>query len=464
MGNILIIDDDEGMCRMLVRMTERMGHVSEATQSLLDGVTRAQSGRFDVVFLDVRMPDGNGLERLPDILAGSTPPEVIIMTGEGEPDGAELAIKSGAWDYVEKSASLDAMRLPMVRALQYRKEKLNKPNYINLNRSGIIGSSPKMLECLNVLSQAAGTSFNVLIHGETGTGKELFARAIHDNSDRASGPFITVDCASLTETLVESLLFGHKRGAFTGADKDRVGLVTQADGGTLFLDEVGEMPLSLQKAFLRVLQEKRYRPVGGKTEISSDFRLLAATNRDLDAMSEGQQFRSDLLFRIRAIKVEIPPLRERLNDIKELVLYYVSRFCEKNGLPIKAVAPEVVETMRKYQWPGNVRELINAVEWALAVSGDESTLYTKHLPENIRVSAARSKFVGGEDESMVPLQERPTFPKLKDLRRDAIAALERNYIRNLMEYVQHDIQKACRVSGLSRSRIYDLLKAFPVSK
>ncbi len=464
MGNILIIDDDEGMCRMLVRMTERMGHISESTQSLLDGVTRAQSGKFDVVFLDVRMPDGNGLERLPDILAGANSPEVIIMTGEGEPDGAELAIKSGAWDYVEKSASLDAMRLPMVRALQYRKEKLNKPNYINLNRSGIIGSSPKMLECLNVLSQAAGTSFNVLIHGETGTGKELFARAIHDNGDQADGPFITVDCASLTESLVESLLFGHKRGAFTGADKDRIGLVTQADGGTLFLDEVGEMPLSLQKAFLRVLQEKRYRPVGGKAEVSSDFRLLAATNRDLDAMAQKEEFRSDLLFRIRAIKVEIPPLRDRLDDIKELVIFYVSRFCEKNGMPIKAVAPEVVETMRKYNWPGNVRELINTVEWALAVSGDESTLYTKHLPENIRVSAVRSKFVSNDDGVAPILQERPKFPKLKDLRRDAIASLEKNYIRNLMDYVQHDIQKACRVSGLSRSRIYDLLKTFPLSK
>ena len=235
-----------------------------------------------MVFLDVRMPDGDGLAMLPLIQAARSAPEIIIMTGFGNASGAELAITSGAWDYIEKGSSVKEITLSLVRALEYRKQKRSSNstrNVVMLKRDAIIGISPAIKACLEQVAQAAECDASVLVTGETGSGKELFARAIHENSRRAPKPFVVVDCAALPDTLVESLLFGHEKGAFTGAEQSRSGLVAQANGGTLFLDEVGELPLSMQKAFLRVLQEHRFRPVGSHREVCSDFRLVAATNR-----------------------------------------------------------------------------------------------------------------------------------------------------------------------------------------
>ena len=214
-----------------------------------------------------------------------------------------------------------------------------------LKTEGIVGASPRLGACLDTLAQAAGSDANVLITGETGTGKELFAWAIHKNSSRAGRSFVVVDCAALPETLVESTLFGHLRGAFTGADKPRDGLIKQADGGTLFLDEIGELSPSIQKAFLRVLQEKRFRPVGGGQEVSSDFRLIAATNRRLDDMARSGAFREDLLFRIRTLVLELPPLRDTKEDLRDLVVHYVVKFCEQYGVPMKSFSPEFHEVL-----------------------------------------------------------------------------------------------------------------------
>jgi two-component system NtrC family response regulator len=249
LARFLIIDDDEMMCRMLSQAMEREGHHVKTAFTLGAGVKEAHSGAL-------------GLDGLPRIREAVSVPEVIIITGAGDPDGAELAIKSGAWDYIQKPASVKQMTLPLVRALQYRDEKKAEKPRVALKREGIVGSSLEMEKCLDVIAQAANSTGNVLISGETGTGKELFAGAIHANSSRADKSFVIVDFASLPETLVESVLFGHRKSAFTGAGRAHEGLVQQADGGTLFLDEIGELPLSLQKAFLRVLQEHRFRPVG----------------------------------------------------------------------------------------------------------------------------------------------------------------------------------------------------------
>jgi two-component system, NtrC family, response regulator len=236
MAGILIIDDDINLCRILSTEVEFQGHKAVTSCTLQEGYELAVSGQFDVVFLDVRLPDGNGLGILPAVRKIEDAPEVIIMTGTGDPDGAEMAIKNGAWDYIQKPSSLKQMMLPLARALDYRRARLSARAAAVLNLEGIVGRSPQMRSCLDILTQAAGSEANVILTGETGTGKEVFAQAIHRNSRRAKGPFTVVDCGAVTETLVESVLFGHEKGAFTGADRQRTGLVKTADGGTLFLD------------------------------------------------------------------------------------------------------------------------------------------------------------------------------------------------------------------------------------
>jgi two-component system NtrC family response regulator len=466
MGNVLIIDDDELFCEMLSEMVTDMGHGVKFTHSLNEGVVEAINGSYDVVFLDVRMPDGSGLRALPKIRELTDPPEVIIITGAGDPDGAELAIVNGAWDYIEKQSSIKRMTLPLVRALQYREEKKVRRPAVALKLEGICGDSPKMQACYDMVAHTAESDANVLIFGETGTGKELFARAIHANSHRSNKNFVVVDCAALPESLVESALFGYERGAFTGADKAQTGLIKQADGGTLFLDEVGELPLIMQKAFLRVLQERRFRPLGARQEVESNFRLLAATNRDLDqAVAEGT-FRKDLLFRLRSLSLSLPPLRDHLEDIKDLVLYQTDKLCTTYGLTQKGFAPEFFECFLAYDWPGNVRELINTLDRAIAEARHEPTLYPSHLPSYIRIQAARNNVSRETPEVSVATAASAgvNLPKLRDYREAAVAQAEREYLKELMALAKNDLQEACRISDLSQPRLYALLKKHRVNR
>ena len=405
MARVLIVDDDELIGEMLSFMVEDMGHSASCATTLRAGFEKASSENFDVMFLDIKMPDGNGLDLLPKIRELSSHPEVIIITGSGDPDGAELAIKNGAWDYVQKSSSTKQMLLPFVRALQYRAQKNARKPVAALKLNGLIGKSPTMKVCLDLLAQAAHSEVNVLLTGETGTGKEVFARAIHENSSRAGENFVVVDCTALPETLVESVLFGHEKGSFTGADRAQIGLVKQADGGTLFLDEIGELPLVIQKAFLRVLQEHRFRPVGAKRETESDFRLIAATNRNLEKMVEDGTFRSDLLFRVQTLTIELPALSARKDDIKELAMYHMARVCERYQIGTKGFSPEFFDALMAYDWPGNVRELVNALERAISDAYHEPTLFPKHLPLDLRVKVARSSVrmeAGSDGASAVP--------------------------------------------------------------
>ncbi len=454
---VLIIDDDELFCEMLSDLIRDMGYGVHFARNLGDGLAMAREVDYDVVFLDVRLPDGSGLELLPRLRELPAAPEVIIITGAGDPDGAELAIVNGAWDYIEKQSSIKKMTLALTRALQYRAEKKGHKPTVALNLEGIVGSSQAMRECFDLLAQAADSEANVLIVGETGTGKELFARAIHANSPRKIKPFVVVDCAALPESLVESALFGYEKGAFTGADKAQVGLIKQADGGTLFLDEVGELPLTMQKAFLRVLQERRFRPLGGRTEVESNFRLVAATNRDLDQMVAQGSFRKDLLFRLRSLTLVLPPLRERPEDIRDLVLFHTARLCQTSGIGPKGFAPEFFESLMAYDWPGNVRELVNTLERALAAARYEPTLFPNHLPSDLRIKVARlavSKESGNGNREI----PRPLLPRLKEFREAAVARAEKQYLQDLMNLVQNNIKEACKVSALSVPRLYALLK------
>lgn len=460
----MVIDDDEGMCYTLTRMAEEEGHETQVALTLKDGLEMIRSGTYDVLFLDVRLPDGSGIKAIPQIQTIPAPPEIIIVTGYGDKDGAKTALKSGVWDYIEKPARIDSLRLSLKRALQYRRQSKNLRDPLSIERDGIIGDSSRMAMCLMLMAHAAQSDASVLIVGETGTGKELFARAIHNNSARSDQPFVVVDCASLTKNLTESILFGHAKGAFTGADKASQGLIRKADKGTLFLDEVGELPLSIQKNLLRVLQEKRFLPVGSQEEVTSNFRLVSATNCDLDKEVEAAGFRQDLLFRLRSIMIELPPLRDRKNDIRQIVPDQVETVCNRLGLPPKGISDEFFEALSVYDWPGNVRELIHAVEHALAMEPTCPTLYPKHLPQYIRMQTIGGKSTILTDECMEiavsPPKWKTGFPTLKNYRKFAIEKVERRYLSELMSHCRGDIDKACIVSGLKRARLYQLLKKY----
>jgi two-component system, NtrC family, response regulator len=460
MAEILIIDNDKVICDWIANVVTRLGHHSVSTHLLREGLRKVHSALFDIVFLDIQILDRSDMEIMLKIKAARSFPEIIVITGLGDPDEAELAIQSGAWDYLEKPASFETLKLSIIRALEYRAERKSGKPSIDLKRNGIVGDSPKITSCLELLAQAAGSDVNVLITGETGTGKELFAKAIHSNSSRAGRNFVVVDCTALPETLVESILFGHARGSFTGAERSEEGLIKQADGGTLFLDEIGELPFLIQKRFLRVIQEHRFRPVGGRQEIKSDFRLVAATNCNLENMVRQGRFREDLFFRLRTISIELPPLRKLLKDIKELTIFYMSDLCERFGIAQKRASPEFWDVVTAYKWPGNVRELIQALEKALLSSKDEPMLYPKHLPTYIRIQVVRNSFQQGagwpEIRSSVPKEP----PKLKEIRKAAVSEAEKQYLKDLISFVDGDINEACRISGLSRSRFYTLLRKY----
>jgi two-component system NtrC family response regulator len=474
MARILIIDDDHDVCGTIESLASRLGHDSESAHTLERGLGKLRAGGFDVVFLDIRLPDGNGLDRLPEVKSMPDSPEVIILTGKGDADGAELAIQGGVWDYLLKPSPVKEITLTLGRALKYRDEKRSRTNLVALNLENVVGRSQAMRTCFDLVAQACQSDSNVLITGETGTGKELFARTIHENSARPDGEFVVVDCASLTENLVESTLFGHKKGAFTGADRDSIGLVKLADKGTLFLDEVGEMPLSLQKSFLRVLQERRFRPVGEAREVHSDFRLISATNRDLQTLVDEQRFRSDLLFRLKTVQIRLPPLRERREDIKPLAMHFVDQLCERYDAPIKGFGSEFFSVLETYDWPGNVRELGNVLERAFVAAGAERTIYAMHLPQELRIKVAKVQIdersrrpetlalaearAQAELRAGSPFLSSPELdgklPSLKDFKE----LVEKHYLEALVAREGGDIKNILSTSGLSRSHFYALLK------
>ena len=467
MANVLIIDDDHMFCEILKKHVSYYGHDVVCAFNGNEGIRASQTVNFDVVYLDVNLSDCSGLDLIPQIRETTSRPEVIIITGSADTDGAKLAIRNGAWDYIEKQSTTDAMLLPLIRVLEYRKDREGEPATVLLNREGIVGSSKEMSACLENVAKAAISSMPVCIQGETGTGKEMIAKAIHANSVRKNKDMVTVDCASIPEYLAESILFGHKKGAFTGAGEDRTGLIAKADGGTLFLDEIGELARNIQKSFLRVLQTGVFRPVGENNERKSDFRLISATNRDLESMVGKKIFREDLFYRIRTYQLMLPPLRKRKSDIPELCIYYISRLCSNRQQFIKGFSPEFFSIMMDYNWPGNIRELINTLEASITNAAEEGTLHQKHIPEYIRVQLAEYKIrrnttAGSEIKTSSDLSV-GTMPSLQLTRDGAIARIEREYLVDLLKFTKRNIGEACQISGLSRSRLYALLKKYEIN-
>jgi two-component system response regulator PilR (NtrC family) len=382
-GNILVVDDEISMREFLSLMLQSDGHHLDLAANGGEALSFLEKNSYDLVLLDLVMPDMGGQEVLerakqidPDLL-------VVVITAHGSIGSAIEAIKAGAYDYMQKPFQIEEIQMILRRALE--KRYLAREN-IQLKRElqqryqfdGLIGSSPSMLELYAWINRVKDAKTNVLVLGESGTGKELVARAIHYNGNRKDRPFVAINCAAIPETLLESELFGHKRGAFTGAIADRIGLLESAQRGTLFLDEIGELPFSLQVKLLRVLQERTVRRVGGTEDIEIDVRIIAASNRNLEKEVQEGRFRDDLYYRLNVIQVQIPPLRERREDIPMLAQYFLEKYAKESSKPVQKFSKEAMSLLLSYGYPGNVRELENVVERAVALES-ASTILSESL-------------------------------------------------------------------------------------
>ena len=362
--NILVVDDERVHRYTLCSLFADWGWDCTEADDGVAAVAAVEVQPFDAILMDVRMARMNGMEALRRIRAINPAIPVIIMTAFSSVDSAVAAIKQGAQDYLTKPLDFERLRTTMEVAMGHRQpEEKKAPQELSIGAEmQIIGQSPPMLDLWQMIAQVAPTTATVLITGETGTGKELVASALHHKSERANGPFIKINCAALTETLLESELFGHERGAFTGADRRREGRFIQAQGGTLFLDEIGETSPAMQVKLLRALQEHEVQRVGGQETIRVDARILAATNRDLEEAVQSGLFREDLYYRLKVVELEVPPLRERQGDIPLLVSYFVQKFAHQNKREVKGLTPDCMDLFNRYPWPGNVRELEHAIE------------------------------------------------------------------------------------------------------
>ena len=391
---ILVIDDENSLREFLRILLEEEGYAVREADSVESARSVLAEDSFDLILCDIMMPDGNGLDLLKDIKASSAAETaVIMMTAYSSTKSAIAAMKLGAYDYVPKPFDVDELKAIIEKAVE-RNQLLAENVYLRkaleqkYGFSNIIGRSSRMQEIFSLIERVSRTASTVLVQGESGTGKELIARAIHFASPRSKGRFLSINCGALPEPLLESELFGHERGAFTGAVKKKKGLFREADNGTMFLDEISEMSTSMQVKLLRVLQEKKVRCVGGHEEEPVDVRIIAATNQNLEALIEAGEFREDLYYRINVIPIEIPPLRHRREDIPLLADFFIKKYAAEMGIATQRVEQDAMQVLEAYRWPGNVRELENVIERALALTTSDS-ISIRDIPEHLRGPARR---------------------------------------------------------------------------
>jgi DNA-binding NtrC family response regulator len=386
-ASLLIVDDEASILEFLSMLFESEGFAVEAARSTAEAQRALASRSFDLVLCDILMPDGNGLDLLKEIKSANPNTAVVMMTAFTSTKTAIEAMKLGAYDYVSKPFDVEELKIITQKALErveladenvYLRRELEQKYTFN----NIIGKSPRMQAIFALVERIARTSSTVLIHGESGTGKELIARAIHFASPRAGRRFLSINCGALPENLLESELFGHERGAFTGAVREKKGLFQEADHGTLFLDEIGELTPPMQVKLLRALQQRVVRKVGGNQEEPIDVRVITATNQDLESRLATGEFREDLYYRINVLPIDLPPLRQRREDIPLLVDYFLQKYCRQMDLPARQISIEAMKLLESYDWPGNVRELENVIERALALSHGE-TISTRDLPAQL---------------------------------------------------------------------------------
>ena len=388
MKNILIIDDEEKLRSLLARIVKSEGFEVLEAPDLKSGFKKLEHNNIDVILCDVKLPDGNGVDFVQKIKTNFPLTEVILLTAFGKISDGVQAMKNGAFDYIVKGDDNDKIIPLLYKALEKvqlikKVQQLEKRISDKYSFDTIIGKSKGLEQVIDLAKKVAKTDSTVLLTGETGTGKEVFAQAIHENSNRVGKSFVALNCSTFSKEILESELFGHKQGSFTGAVKDKKGFIEEANGGTLFLDEIGEMPLELQAKLLRVLETNEYIQIGDTTPRKSNFRLIAATNRDLKTESEAHRFRSDLYFRLNIFEITIPPLRERIKDIAPLTNYFVKQFSEKVNKKIVSIDGNFLHKMETYHWPGNVRELKNVIERSVILA-DDFNLTQDVLPYEIQ--------------------------------------------------------------------------------
>ncbi len=445
MTRVLVVDDDSELCETLeAGLKKRAYDVAWVTRAEV-AFERLLAEDFDVVLTDQTMPGTDGIALCERIVATRPDVPVVVMTAFGSLDSAVAAIRAGAYDFINKPVQLDVLaiaidRAARTRALREEVRRLRSP-LARESFDGLVGRSASMRKIYDLVERVADSEATILITGESGTGKEVFANAIHRRSRRAHGPFVAINCTAMPETLLESELFGHTRGAFTDAREARAGLFVQARGGTLLLDEVGDMPMTLQPKILRVLQERKVRPLGSTTEVAIDVRVIAATNRDLEGAIEEKRFREDLYFRLNVIQIPLPPLRSRGGDVLPLAQRLLETFAERAGKPITGIAPAAAEKLVAYSWPGNVRELQNCIERAVALARLEH-IVVEDLPEKLREHRASHVLVTGNDPSeLAPMEE-----------------VERRYVLRVLEAVRGNKAAAARVLGFERKTLYRKLE------
>ena len=450
MGRVLVVDDEPNMCELIATDLQIRGIECKWANSASDAFRLFRDEQFDTVLTDVKMPGTTGLQLCKQLTESRPDIPVVVMTAFGSLETAIEAIRVGAYDFVTKPIEMDMLALIIERAMKHRdlqhKVKVLSEAVKNAGRFGeMLGESPAMLQLYDKLERVAASDAGVLITGESGTGKEVMARSIHAKSHRAGNPFVAVNCAALSETLLESELFGHAKGAFTDARSERKGLFLEAEGGTLLLDEMGDMPMTMQVKLLRALEENRVRPVGSDKELAFDVRVLAATNRDLETAVAENEFREDLYYRINVIQVELPPLRARGTDVLLLSQHYVERFAKRSKKPIDGISEPAAEKLMSYAWPGNIRELRNVMERAVALTRYD-TISAEDLPEKIKNHKNSHVFIGGSDPTeLVRMEE-----------------VERRYILHVVETVGDNKTLAARVLGLDRKTLYRKLKQYGV--
>ncbi len=464
---LLVVDDEQTIRKLCVTVGEALGFVCLEAESGDSALALLEEQPAHMVLTDMVMPHMSGLAFLEKVKKLLPRTEVALMTGHGSIETAVQAMKLGAYDYITKPFSpLEELRLflrrmaekiRLVEENEFLRQRMDSETAVH----GIVGSSARVQEVLRMVARLKDTRTPVLIYGESGTGKELVARAMHFRGAFASRPFVAVDCGSLVPTLIESELFGYEKGAFTGALKSKHGLFQSADGGTIFLDEIGELPLELQAKLLRVLQEKEVRPVGSNQRIKVDVRVIAATNRDLEAAYKTGTFRKDLYFRLNVVTLHVPALRERRSDIPMLVHWFLERYAPASGLQVSNAA---MKALMQYEWPGNVRELENCVERAVAL-GNGQIMDLGDLPPSIAAadSLAGTSIFGAStaDPDFAPVQAHPRSPQTPPSTTD-LEDIERATIQRVFEQVHGDKALAGRMLGISRATLYRKLKRYNI--
>lgn len=444
---ILVVDDEPDIVETLKFRLEAQGYEANGVSSGEEAIQKVKEADFDVVIADLKMPGIDGLGVLKAIKKIDAELPVIILTGHGTIETAVKTMREGAYDYILKPLQQEELKKAVSNALKmYRlvgeKRYLQQKLRASYNFGNIIGNSPKMEEIYRLIQKVAPTASTVMIYGETGTGKELLAHAIHFNSLRRERPFVAVNCSALPETLLESELFGYRKGAFTGAYTDKAGRFELADEGTIFLDEIGDMNPSLQMKILRVLQEREFERVGGTKTTKIDVRVIAATNRDVEKAIKEGTFREELYYRLNVVPIHLPPLRERMGDLSLLTEHFLQKYNQETGKKVQNISPEAMDSLMRYDWPGNIRELENVIERAVILSDGESIV--------------------PEDLSLNPSHIEP-FMEAKDNLKEALGEYEREHIIRILAKTDKNKSRAAQALGVSLSSLYRKLEELGIS-